>query len=105
MIANKKYVSFQYHPGAEFEYLCTFREMPVGNIEDLMAMIDDEEFVKELKKYNEDEGMSYISGVSKSGVRISGVPEPNKMLAICSFPLIEKKLNILYLKHLKDREQ
>jgi hypothetical protein len=105
MIANKKYVSFQYHPGAEFEYLCTFRDMPVGNIEDVMAMIDDQEFVKELKRYNEKNDGDYISGISKSGLRSSGMPEPNKMLAVCSFPPVEKKLNILYLKHLKDREQ
>jgi len=105
MSANKKEIVFMYSPGAEFEYECLFRDMYVGNIEDVMNLISDYDFTIALKAHNDGKNKSYISGVSKSGVRLSGMTDVAKILAITSFPSIKKKLNILYLKYIEEKEQ
>ena len=78
--------------------------MHVGSIEDMMALISDIDFIKELKIFNDTPGNNYISGASKSGVAISGHSDVTKIYAIASFPSVKKKLNILYLRYMEEKE-
>jgi hypothetical protein len=104
MSAKHEYINFTKTPGARFEYEALYRGMNVGNIEDLMMLVSPEEFIEELKKYNDNPDNSYLTGVNKTGVAISGLPEVTKIYAVMSFPQVMKKLNILYLKYIEDKE-